>query len=56
MGSGQHRDEIGTLYVRGPHLMLGYWNRPDLIEQMLRPESLPGERDPVHARPIPHGF
>ena len=36
--------QIGTLYVRGPHLMLGYWNRPDLTEQMLKPGKLPGER------------
>ena len=36
--------ETGTLHVRGPHVMLGYWNRPDLTEQMLRPGKLPGER------------
>jgi long-chain acyl-CoA synthetase len=36
--------ETGTLHVRGPHVMLGYWNRPDLSEQMLRPGKLPGER------------
>ena len=35
--------EIGTLYVRGPHVMLGYWNRPDLTDQMLKPGKLPGE-------------
>lgn len=36
--------EIGTLHVRGPHVMAGYWNRPDLTEQMLKPGKLPGER------------
>lgn len=36
--------EIGVLHVRGPHVMLGYWNRPDLSEHMLRPGRLPGER------------
>lgn len=36
--------EAGILHVRGPHVMLGYWNRPDLSAQMLRPGLLPGER------------
>jgi long-chain acyl-CoA synthetase len=36
--------EAGLLYVRGPHVMAGYWNRPDLTERMLRPGKLPGER------------
>lgn len=36
--------EVGTLYVRGPHVMVGYWNRPDLTEEMLKPGKLPGER------------
>lgn len=36
--------ETGTLYVRGPHVMLGYWNRPDLTAHMLKPGRLPGER------------
>jgi len=36
--------ETGILHVRGPHVMLGYWNRPDLTGQMLRPGRLPGER------------
>ena len=34
----------GILYVRGPHVMAGYWNRPDLTEQTLKPGKLPGER------------
>jgi len=36
--------EVGTLYVRGPHVMAGYWNRPDLTNEMLRPGKLPGEK------------
>ena len=36
--------EAGILHVRGPHVMLGYWNRPDLSAQMLVPGPLPGER------------
>ena len=36
--------ETGILYVRGPHVMAGYWNRPDLTDQMLKPGKLPGER------------
>ncbi len=36
--------DTGILYVRGPHVMLGYWNRPDLTDHMLKPGKLPGER------------
>jgi long-chain acyl-CoA synthetase len=36
--------EVGILHVRGPHVMAGYWNRPDLTEEMLKPGKLPGER------------
>ncbi|HEU4669620.1 MAG TPA: AMP-binding protein [Dyella sp.] len=36
--------EVGVLHVRGPHVMAGYWNRPDLTEHMLRPGRLPGEQ------------
>jgi amino acid adenylation domain-containing protein len=36
--------ETGILHVRGPHVMVGYWNRPDLSDFMLRPGKLPGER------------
>lgn len=43
-GSGTPAGETGILHVRGPHVMLGYWNRPDLSETMLRPGRLPGER------------
>lgn len=36
--------ETGILYVRGPHVMAGYWNRPDLTSEMLKPGKFPGER------------
>jgi long-chain acyl-CoA synthetase len=36
--------EVGILHVRGPHVMVGYWNRPDLTDQMLKPGKLRGER------------
>lgn len=36
--------KTGILHVRGPHVMTGYWNRPDLTDQMLKPGKLPGER------------
>lgn len=36
--------QTGILYVRGPHIMAGYWNRTDLTDRMLKPGKLPGER------------
>ena len=36
--------ESGILYIRGPHVMLGYWNKEDLSREMLKPGILPGER------------
>jgi len=36
--------ETGVLHVRGPHVMLGYWKRPDLSAHMLKPGRLPGEQ------------
>jgi acyl-coenzyme A synthetase/AMP-(fatty) acid ligase len=36
--------EHGILYVRGPHVMLGYWNQPTLSAHMLKPGPLPHER------------
>lgn len=36
--------EIGLLHVRGPHIMLGYWNRPQETAHALRPGPAPGER------------
>jgi len=36
--------ETGILYVRGPHVMAGYWNLPDQTAQMLKAGPVPGER------------
>jgi acyl-CoA synthetase (AMP-forming)/AMP-acid ligase II len=36
--------ERGILYVRGPHVMLGYWHKEELSKEMLRQGSLPWER------------
>ena len=37
-------NERGILYIRGPHVMLGYWHKDDLTKEMLKPGFLPGER------------
>lgn len=34
----------GILYVRGPHMMRGYWNNPQRTDEMLFPGDIPGER------------
>lgn len=36
--------EMGILHVRGPHVMLGYWNKENLSREMLKQGSLPWER------------
>lgn len=36
--------ESGILHVRGPHVMQGYWNKPELSQSMLREGSIPGEK------------
>lgn len=36
--------ETGVLYVRGPHVMMGYWNLPDETAHMLKEGRFPGER------------
>lgn len=36
--------ETGVLYVRGPHVMAGYWRAPDLTAHMLKEGPTPGER------------
>lgn len=36
--------EPGILHVRGPHVMLGYWNKDELSREMLKPGKLPGEK------------
>lgn len=38
------KGESGILHIRGPHVMLGYWNKDDLSREMLKPGKLPGER------------
>jgi long-chain acyl-CoA synthetase len=35
--------ETGILYVRGPHIMRGYWNQLEMSEHMLKPGKIPGE-------------
>ncbi len=37
-------DEPGILHVRGPHIMVGYWNKPEQTAQMLRPGRHPADR------------
>jgi amino acid adenylation domain-containing protein len=36
--------ETGKLYVRGAHVMLGYWNQPEKTARMLKAGPYPGER------------
>ena len=36
--------EKGILYVRGPHIMRGYWKQPELSAHMLKEGQLPGEK------------
>jgi amino acid adenylation domain-containing protein len=36
--------DTGVLYVRGPHVMMGYWNLPEETAHMLKPGRYPGER------------
>jgi len=43
-GEAVKTGEPGILHVRGPHVMLGYWNQPELSRKMLRKGDLPGER------------
>ncbi|SCZ55983.1 class I adenylate-forming enzyme family protein [Thiohalomonas denitrificans] len=43
-GSRAEPGETGILHVRGPHVMLGYWRRPEQTARMLRPGYWPGER------------
>ncbi len=43
-GSRCHANEKGVLHVRGPHLMMGYWNEPELSAKMLKSGEYPGER------------
>ena len=36
--------EVGILHVRGPNVMVGYWNAPELTALALRPGLHPGDR------------
>ncbi len=36
--------EVGELFVRGPHVMQGYWNNPQATAERLRPGRWPWER------------
>lgn len=37
-------DQVGELVVRGPHVMLGYWNMPEATSAVLGPGRTPSER------------
>ncbi|MDH5799217.1 MAG: acyl--CoA ligase [Gammaproteobacteria bacterium] len=43
-GQAVSAGETGVLYVRGPHIMLGYWKQDELSRKMLKPGRYPGER------------
>jgi len=36
--------EPGILYIRGPHIMAGYWHKEELSTEMLMPGYIPGEK------------
>lgn len=36
--------DTGILHVRGPHVMVGYWNQPERTAEMLRPGRHPADR------------
>jgi acyl-coenzyme A synthetase/AMP-(fatty) acid ligase len=35
--------EVGELVIRGPHVMRGYWEKPEVTAEWLKPGDLPGE-------------
>lgn len=43
-GSPVSIGEPGLLYIRGPHIMAGYWHKEELSKEMLIPGSIPGEK------------
>ncbi len=43
-GSRLGPGEIGELVIRGGHVMMGYWERPEATAQRYRPGPIPGER------------
>ena len=34
---------VGELVIRGPHVMRGYWEKPEVTAEWLKPGDLPGE-------------
>jgi len=36
--------DVGILYVRGPHVMLGYWKQKELSEHMLKDDVYPNQK------------
>lgn len=43
-GKKVNSGEPGILYVRGPHVMSGYWNKDELSNEMLKPGFYPWEQ------------
>jgi amino acid adenylation domain-containing protein len=43
-GQSVSTGDIGMLYVRGAHLMSGYWNQKELSDEVLVAAGLPGEK------------
>lgn len=41
-GNPVNPGETGILFVRGDHVMVGYWNKPALTDEMIKPEKIPG--------------
>ena len=44
MGGPPAPARTGILFVRGPHVMAGYWRQPELSARRVRPGAVPGER------------
>jgi acyl-CoA synthetase (AMP-forming)/AMP-acid ligase II len=36
--------KVGELHVRGPHVMMGYWKKPEQTRKMIVPGPYPGEQ------------
>jgi acyl-CoA synthetase (AMP-forming)/AMP-acid ligase II len=43
-GNSVKRGETGILHVRGPHIMAGYWNQPQLSSEVIKSLPLPGDK------------